>query len=385
MFVRKLRIKIDTNNKSKLFTEILNQDVTYDEVNLFDDFVLFVILEKDLKKYESITKFLNLNLTIEKQPCIGNFLIHILKRQGIVVGCIVLIVFLFLSQNFIWRINVYGDSSIENDNVINVLNKCGLSLGTYIPNINFDSLHNNFLLNSKEFSWVSVNVNGNVANVYVRETKKEDLQSNGNYANLVAKKDGQVVEIVVIEGEKKVIIGDVVKKGQILISGILDSQANGVNYCKADGIVKAYTHNELVINSNYKQVEKVYQDKHIVMNKFKFFEKNITFFKKNNKSNILYDKIETSKRISIFDIDNLPFFLSQTVLYEYELVERELTKEQAVDKAFVELRKQLDSLLVDVELVSKDITINYTDTGVTIRCNLYCLENIAKVQEFSKQ
>lgn len=385
MFTRKLIIKIYSKNKSKLFTEILNQGVSYEAVNLYNGSVLFTILAKDLKKYEAITNTLNLNLTIEKHLGIVNYFIFIMKRGGIAVGTAFLIIFLFLSQNFIWRINVYGNCSNETDFIKNELTKGGLRLGTYIPSINFDQLHNKILLNSKEIAWISVNIKGNVANVYIREIKNDDLQSNNCYANVVAKKDGQVAEILVIEGEKKIIIGDVVKKGDVLISGVLDSQANGVNYCKADGMIKAYTHNELVVSSNYKQEEKVYVNKHIASKQIKILEKNITFFKKSNKTTLLYDKIELNKRIAIFNIDNLPFFLSQTVLFEYELIERELSKEQAVDKAFIELRKQLDLTLKDAELISKDIKIEYTDTGVTIRCNLYCLENIAKVQEFSKE
>jgi hypothetical protein len=104
MFTRKLIIKIYSENKSKLFTEILNQGVSYEAVTLYNGSVSFTILAKDLKKYEAITNTLNLKLTIEKHLGIVNYFILIMKRGGIAVGTAFLIIFLFFVNMFLIKI-----------------------------------------------------------------------------------------------------------------------------------------------------------------------------------------------------------------------------------------------------------------------------------------
>ena len=82
-----------------------------------------------------------------------------------------------------------------------------------------------------------------------------------------------------------------VKKGDILISGVLDSKSEGVRFVRADGIVKAYVKKNIYIKLPMKETVKhytgvLYRDINI-----KFFSKNINIFKKYRNQTILYDKI----------------------------------------------------------------------------------------------
>ena len=62
-------------------------------------------------------------------------------------------------------------------------------------------------------------------------------------------------------------------------------------------------------------------------------------------------------------------------------MEKIYTKEQAIEKAFIDLRKKLDIVLEDCELISKSVAIECDETGVKLKCKLYCIEDIAKKQE----
>ena len=93
-------------------------------------------------------------------------------------------------------------------------------------------------------------------------------------------------------------------------------------------------------------------------------------------------KIEKREKLCVFGIDALPFEIITTTLYGYDLVEVRLSHKEAVDMAFSRLREELDIALNNAELITKSVKTDYDSEGVYITCQLYCLENIAKVQEF---
>ena len=76
-----------------------------------------------------------------------------------------------------------------------------------------------------ELSWASVNMYGSKAEVEVREAEKSpEIEDTKTPSNLVAKKDGMVVLVKGYRGTNKVKEGDVVVKGDILISGIVENR-----------------------------------------------------------------------------------------------------------------------------------------------------------------
>ena len=173
-----------------------------------------------------------------------------------------------------------------------------------------------------------------------------------------------------------------VKKGDILISGIIDSQSEGVRYEQASGEVFAYVNKHIRVEIPYKTQEKSYTGNKYVYKSYKIYNFPINFSIKYGNQALFYDKIEQREYASIFGIESLPFEVITTTLYEYEYKEAELTKDEAIDRAFSSLRAQLDNLLKNAELISKTVTTSYDENGFYIDCELYCLENIAKIQEF---
>ena len=95
-----------------------------------------------------------------------------------------------------------------------------------------------------------------------------------------------------------------------------------------------------------------------------------------------YDTIEETRQISLFGKIPLPIKVKQVRHYEYEIIDTQHTKEQGIDKAFVELRSKLDISLKNAELLSKEIKIDYDEENVYLECDIYCLENIAEERQF---
>ena len=194
------------------------------------------------------------------------------KRAGLILGVLLILLSVYLSSKFVWRIEIYGNEALSEEAITEILENSGFYCGKFIPRIDYDKLHNKILLENKEISWISINLDGSVANVLVKETKSTNLE-NDYYSNIVAKCDAQIVEIRVKNGENVIKVNDVVKEGELLISGIIDSQSLGVRYEKASGEVYARTLKEISVSFPYKGEEKVYTGGAHTTYKIKLFNK----------------------------------------------------------------------------------------------------------------
>lgn len=362
---------------------IIKNNLTYEKITYNANGDICLLVHSSLRdQYKNIFSENRIVCVFGQDKGLSVFISKYSKRWGALLGLFILFISVYLSSKVVWKINVEGNSKISDEEIVYLLEKCGFKLGTYIPSVEFDTLHNQFLMQSDNISWISINLDGNTANVKVKEIKKDTISQKKTYANVISKFDGQIQFISVHEGIKTVKIGDVVKKGDILISGILDSKSEGVRFVRADGIVKAYVKKNIYIKVPMKEVVKnytgiIYKDTNI-----KFFSKNINIFKKYRNQTIIYDKIETSEKLKLFGIFELPVEITKSSYLEYEYSKVEYTKLQVKDLANIRLKEQMDSELKDSILISKNIN-HYCDFEYYyIDCELYCLEDIAKVVEF---
>lgn len=376
-------ITIPSKQKSRALSLILSSSLTYKRAFSVDtDNFVIEISQRHAERYEKLFRASSIEYRLKKTEGIFSFISCIKSRGGVLFGLLFLFSVLIFSSNIVWKINIHGNSIATREEILNELENAGFSLGTFIPGIDYDELHNSVLLNSDCLSWITVNVTGNVADVYVREKSKKEDKVTPAYSNVIAAYDGYIEKIIVENGKKEVSVGQVVKKGDILISGVIDSQSEGVRYEQAKGEVFAYVSKQIKVEIPYISEEKAYTGNKYVYKSYKIYNFPIKFSTKYGNQALFYDKIEQREYASIFGIEGLPFEVITTTLYEYEFKKVELTKEEAVDRAFKDLRWQLDTLLENAELISKTVTTSYDENGFYIECELYCLENIAKTQEF---
>ncbi|MBO5375148.1 MAG: sporulation protein YqfD, partial [Clostridia bacterium] len=340
------------------------------------------ISPKNKLKYESLFQKNGIVAKFSKSKGLIPFLRKYEKRYGIFLGALFLLLSVYASSLFVWRIDIEGNKNVPDEEIILQLENAGFSLGKFIPNVNYDTIHNKFLLASDNISWVSINISGNVATVHVRERQKDSLSNKTTYSNVIAKYDAQIALVQLYNGKKVVSIGDVVKKGDLLITGVLNSQSQGVRYAHADGVIMAYVNKPIFIKMPLKTTEKVYTGKVYEKKSVKIFSKPINFLLKYRNYSEFCDKIERKEKLCLFGAIELPIEITTTYFKEYETVEVTHTYSQTVDLAFSKLRAEMDIQTKDAELISKKLKTYYDSEAFYIECNLYCLENIASVVEF---
>ena len=288
------------------------------------------------------------------------------KRKGLLVGFLLATALLIFSSLFVWDIRIEGADAIHEKVILEAMEKRGIYLGAFIPSLDTEITEQALILDIEGLSHVSINLRGTVANVEIRERSKEtEIIDRKTPSNLIATADGQIEALQITGGVAAVKLGATVKKGELLVSGIIDSAALGYRLVRARGEVLARTTKTYQAEISYETTEKVYTGKFFSQKSVKFFSKTIKLFGKDSISPSSCDKIESEKRIYLFGLIALPVFITETHFAEYEMLPKTLTKEEALRLAQKQILAIRETELSDAEILG--IYTSVSENGNTLK------------------
>ena len=176
-------------------------------------------------------------------------LLQTLRRRYVLLAGVVLFLLLSLSGNFfIWEFRVTGNETVSAETIVRSLEEYGIRVGSFSLRIDQDMMRNHVLLELPELSWLVVNVKGCVAHVQVVERKRPpQIVQEDEVTNMVACRSGLVTRVEPLDGKAQVSRGSTVVKGQLLISGVVDSSRSGVRFLHGNGNVWARTWYDLSV------------------------------------------------------------------------------------------------------------------------------------------
>lgn len=309
-------------------------------------------------------------------------------RPGLVVGGILSILLILLSQSVLWDIRITGNTTVSDRAIRESLASCGLSVGVPLKDIHADVIENHVLLSDERLAWLSVNRKGTVAYVEVREAiRKPDTESSVPQ-NMVAGMGG-VIEYVELEsGNVRVTAGQLVGEGDVLVSGIYDSTQQGIRLETARARVFARTTRAFSVSIPLIVEQKRYltsaddpnlkirQEKSVI-----FFGNHIKFSKKSGKIEGFYDIIDTEESWTLVDGVGFPISVRTVRYLPYETVSVTRSYAEAEELAYFELAKYVAALPGGATLLSKTVTVAHGLDALTLQCTLTVIEDIAVPRE----
>jgi similar to stage IV sporulation protein len=304
-------------------------------------------------------------------------------RFGIPVGVMLAAIIVILSHLFVWDIDVTGNETITAAEVRELLKDEGFKVGSYIPLANTDRIENKIMMKTDGISWMSINIIGTVAEVQIREyaPPSSEIES-GSPAHLVASKSGTVEEVRIIRGEAVVSTGLYVEKGDVLVSGIIESERHGLRYERAQGEVFARTKSEFVIEIPFEYEAKSYTGEEFYEKYLNFFDFSINILKNSGNEGVFYDKISIVENFCFPDGKETPFGVRTDKYRAYETVTLTRTPEEAEELAYFALAERLASLAEDSTVTRKRVTPIVGKDSFMLICSVELIENIAETREF---
>lgn len=164
------------------------------------------------------------------------------SHSGLFVGIFVVLLILSLMSNRIWVVNINGNTTVDDEEIADVFAEAGLKIGVRKNKFDASDINSEAVLSIGELSWASINIDGSVAEIEVREAlHRPKLEKYYGTSNIVARKDGQVEIIEPYKGAAAVRLGRTVMQGNLLVSGISHVRSGMSVFNDADGYVVART------------------------------------------------------------------------------------------------------------------------------------------------
>lgn len=213
------------------------------------------------------------------------------NRMGLLVGLIIGSLFCTIMSGFIWNIDINCPPEMNEYEIRNELRELGLYEGVRYDYDNISKAERNMLIRDGRISWFSINVTGTNAVVEISPKteidSKKSVEKNKTVSNMVASNDGIIKKISARKGNAVVRVGEAVRKGQLLVSGINTLSDGQHELCDSDAdVIAEITHS-------------------------------VSFsISKNTVSNQIAEEIISKRSINIFRIE-LPYSLQETPLEEF--------------------------------------------------------------------
>lgn len=321
----------------------------------------FTVGERDFRRIRA--SGIKIEYTVSELFGIPGFLRRNRHRYFSFVVLILTAFFVHFLSGLVWDVRIVGNSSLDEAEVRQYLSECNLRVGKRWRGLGTGEVETELLSKYPDIAWAAVNRRGTVAFVEIveREGGKGDTAGVG-YRNIVASADAVIEEITVIRGVAAVKAGDVVRRGDILISGILPEESGG-GFCCAEGEVRGVQRGEISIEVGRYEEITVKERGEATSLSVKIFGVLINIFKKYGNSSGTYGIIEDEEELWLFGKHRLPVSIVRTYP-EFERSESVTYAEwEMVSVAHKRMREAISDFLGEAELIKMRSSGEYTEYG----------------------
>ena len=212
----------------------------------------FYMQKRDFYRARGLLRKSRTSLRIREKHGLPFFLYRYRKRKLSFAAFLIALSLLYSLSFFIWDIEFEGNYSYSQESLLTFLQEEGVYHGILKNRIICDELEQKIRNQFPDITWVSAEISGTRLLVRLKENyglltvQEED----NTPSDLVAEKDGVILEIITRSGVPMVKAGDHVEKGQVLVSGAVPVENDSkeiLSYqmVKSDADITAVTEEEV--------------------------------------------------------------------------------------------------------------------------------------------
>lgn len=367
-----LTIKIHGENGEQILNRAAAKGISIWNLHYKNGCITGNISPKNFCRLRTLKRGIKCRITILKKHGYIFRLKKYKKRVGFVSGVAIFSVILFFLSNFVWIINVEGNSNLSVKEIISSCKKIGIYEGMPKKKVNNKYDSQRLQLTQSGIAWCSLNLEGSVLTVNLSETAVSDKEQRQNPSNLKATFEGKIKKIDITSGNATVKVGDTVSKGDLLVSGVKENLSSTL-FVHSEGVVIAETKRTFSAEGEFTQ--KIEQKTGDTIKRFTidFFNIKIPLYLGNIKQQHIYDA--NVKNLRLFDKE-IPIKIAcekydickdSTVTYERSVLEEML---------YTDIKNQVEEFdFLSATEGEKEYT--YTDKGILLKITYICEENIA--------
>ncbi len=293
-------------------------------------------------------------------PYILSFRKHIPTLVAVLAG----IIFNIFLSGLVWDVRISGNERVSEGEITSALSESGVSIGTAWSSVDTAEAEAELLSRLPDVAWIHINRKGTVAYIELTEKAPTEPPDKPQYpcSNIVADRDCIIEEITVESGAAAVKAGDVVRKGDVLISGIVKTE-QGTLFTYAKGTVIARAPGSISVKvSNEEQITE--QDSSTLIEKsISVLGLSVNIFKNYRNLGVDYDIIENNKDIILFGQYKLP--ITYTEKYAATEISTSIfySDSELPTLAAMRFSEELSRVLADKDLISIRTLGKYVESG----------------------
>lgn len=309
------------------------------------------------------------------------------KRKWFFVGIAVFFISLFALSNYIWNIQIIGNSSVTDDNLLQFLEESNCGFGTFKSDIDCTKLEEQIRLNYNNIIWASAQISGTKLTIQIKEnlvTGETETETNDTPTDILTQRDAVIKSIVTRAGTPLVKEGDTVKEGDVLVSGRIDiyndnAEVSGYDYCQADADIYGYTTYEYsdVFSRNYKQ--KTYTGQVKKRHALQITGKTVRI-PMPKVSYELFEKTTDYSQLNLFSDFYLPFVWRCDTYKEYVQNDKTYSDEEAKQLAAKHLKTYLEKIKEkNIQIIEKNVMIEMNEKECRASGTIEVCEKLDKI------
>ena len=365
-------IKINDYSYSDLIKILIKESIFYKDLKIKENIITLKIYKEDYKKLKKRIK----NVTMIKQMGINGFLSFIKKHYLLILSFIITYIILTILSNVIFDIKIITNN-IELKRVITLyLEDYDIKKYKFMKNKNeLNEIKEHILEENKTtLEWIEIERVGTSYIINLTERVINETKENIIGKDIIAKKDAMITYLVPKNGTKLKEVNEIVKKGEIIITGNIIKDENIVDTVDAKGEVYGEVWYTVTSTVPYKHTEYERTGETINHVYIDFFGKKITLLGKYNTNSSM------NETTVLLDKPYLFFKVMKEKMELYNYVTHNLTEDEAYEEALKRAEKSItDKLNTDEYIIDKKVLkINKYSSKIELEIFYKVYENIGE-------
>ena len=317
-----VRIEVLTADAAAMLLRLQNCGISLENVYRFDDITIrFTVSRRYLKRVTSQLEYRGEKWKIIEREGIYWKWLSMIRRPVLVCGLGIMILMTIYLPTRIFFLQVEGNRKIPDNQIMDIVGDCGVKFGADRRLLRSEVVKNKLLQSIPQLEWVGINTAGCVVTISVRERQNYgDLEKNPPaVSSIVARRDGVIQEITVAGGSAVCKQGQVVKAGQVLISGYTDCGLS-IRAERAKGEVYATTNHRLSVILLREATERGEKRRERKRYSLLIGKKRINFYKDSGNLYATCAKICEEKCMTLPGGFQLPLTIVSETYFDYEQI-----------------------------------------------------------------
>ena len=333
----------------------MHRNIHIRNIRVKDNKATLSVSASDFKRMRPIVRKTHVRVHIIKKVGLYQWVRGYRKRIFFLSGIFIFVALIFLSDLFIWKINIVGTENKEE--IKNAAEIAGVRIGAYRPFLPEGNELKNIILNNVDgYTWAWVYFKGGMVTVEVREKiMPPKMIDKKTPCDIIALRDGVITDMTIKKGNAFCTRGDVVLRGDLLVGGTLTDQEGNFRLEHSLGEVYALTRHKAVGQIKlFREVRESGNGKKTYFD-LKLFSKEIPLYRR---VNIPFE--EYSIKYGELRLGSWSGILLKSYCYTEEMVHKiPVSEEMAVEAVKRELEKDIAQNLLPGSVL-KNEEISYT-------------------------